>query len=764
MSLLANNEQSQKGYLLITVVVTLFILAAIVLLINREGSVNVSMVGAQQQMSSVQNVTQAGMQHAIWLANNSNCSAYSLPKTSFGEHSYTATYSPASGSPVSIVTNGILASGLSHVSQRDSVPIYQPKKEVILQPDPATGKDTHIYQWKSTWNYGTDPNLSVDGSTDSIDRPLISFDLSSIPVGVKVISASLDLHSNSNSWGSTSVDVLRVTRDWAEGSAKGGNGSGANWNEAKTGTNWSNSGGDFYPTIMTSATTPGAVGWVSWDMTQLVDDWVNKRIANYGVMLRTTGYFKGAQFDSSDAVNPAGRPKLTITFACECGKVCDGPPIPSSCNADYLANTKISEFSTSGYGSTVQKDLDYIPEDVSFFGIKAPAGGAWISVDRSSSTIYLNDMAGSVLSSASGTGSMGGVAYVSSGTWAGHLAVSDFSNDDVRFYNKDGVVVASFSLSGYMVGTPSGAAFIKNTNAGIYNDHLAITDRPKNLIYIANQAGILKTTLDLSAYASGLTDVAHIPNSDKLLVLDETRKVYILNMDGSKSGEYDISSYGTSGTVGLAINPLTCDHVIGDDGVDKVISLNTSNVGAGSSVMLSSHTDTFLRGGSSTNYGNSDAIMSGRDNGGPLFYGLMGFDVSSLPAGASISAARLRLYQFTSKKSGHLTIGVHRIDQDWTEAGANWTTTNGTTAWSGGVGGTYTNPSVSSTDVSIGSYTWYEWDLTTLVQEWVDGVSPNYGLQLIYENANGGENVSFASKEHADSSLRPQLLIDYTAP
>lgn len=756
--------RSQQGYLLITVVVTLFILSAIVLLLNRESSINMSLVRSQQQADTVRYVAEAGMQHAIVLANSSNCTGYSLTNKNFGEHSYSATFSPVSGSPVSITTKGSLVNGLSRDLQRDGVLVYQKSQYLKLQLGPTQGKDTHIYKWKPTWNFGADPNLVVSGEPDSIENSLLQFDLSAIPVGVKVISAELALYSNSKSWGSTIVDVHRITRGWVEGIANGGNGSGANWTEADTGTTWSVNGGDFASFVSASATTLGDVGWVSWDITNLVTSWVSGSVANHGLLIRATELYKGAQFDSREASSAGLRPKLTIIYACECGKVC-GAPAPVVCNADFLADTLVSEFPTTTYGSGVQKDLDYIPTGDKFLGKSIPSDGAWISVDRSAALIYLTDMTGSLLSSSAGTSSMGGIAYIASGTWAGHIAVSDFGHDDVRFYDSAGTEVGSFSLSGFMVGTPSGAAFIDVTTSGIYDSHLAITDRPKNLVYIADQVGILKTTLDLSAYASGLTDVAHIPNSDKLLVLDENKKVYIIAMDGSKTGEYDVSSFSTSGTVGLAINPLTCDHVIGDDGVDKVISLNVNNPGTGSvTTSIASAADTFLRGGSSTNFGSDDAIKSGRDNGGPLFYGLLKFDVASIPASAVISSAKLRLYQFSSKKSGNMSVGVHRIDQAWTENEADWSTADGSTAWSVGVGGTYSSPAVSNTDISIGSYTWYEWDVTPLMQEWVDGIAPNFGIELIHGSVNAGTNVSFASKEHADTSLHPQLLIEYTSP
>ena len=57
-----------------------------------------------------------------------------------------------------------------------------------------------------------------------------------------------------------------------------------------------------------------------------------------------------------------------------------------------------------------------------------------------------------------------------------------------------------------------------------------------------------------------------------------------------------------------------------------------------------------------------------------------------------------------------------------------------------------------------------EWDLTSVVQQWVDGTA-NHGV-LIRDTEEGtdGEEVRYASKEHADSALHPTLQVDYTDP
>ncbi len=542
----------EQGYVLITVVMTLFIVAAIALLLNRESAMSSNMTGSEIQVDQASYVAEAGFNHALWQTQNSNCTGYPNPITeNFAAHSYTASVTPTQGSPVSISATGTLSIGTSRSMTRAGIAVYQPPAPTVVLQAGAEGNDTYISNRLApnvNSNYGNNPKLRV-GTGDT--NALLKFDITSIPAGAKVISAQLALHFESaDSIGSPEMSVHKATRPWLETETT--------WNIFATGQNWTNPGGDYDANVEAVTTITGAPAtWYTWDVTEMVHGWVTGT-TNDGLMVRVySGNAINARFSSSDGTTATNHPKLTITYACECGVDCTPPPPPPSCDADFIPDTKISEYDTDPYGSSVIKDLTFMPEGVTFFGATVPAGGAWLSVDATDRTFYLNDITGTLLSNAPGSTGMGGVAYVSSGTWAGHIAASDFNNDDVRYYDKDGAMAGSFSLSGFGVGTPSGAAFIQTTITGTYDAHLAITDRSKNLVYITDQAGTLKTSLNLNAYASGLTDAAHIPNSDKLLVLDENKK-----------------AYSTSGTVGLAINPLTCDHVIGDDLEDKVIALN----------------------------------------------------------------------------------------------------------------------------------------------------------------------------------------------
>lgn len=312
--------------MLITVIVTLFIIASLSQLLNRESSMQVSMSASETHLTEARYVAEAGMQHALWQSNHAGCTGYPSSVTNnFGTNNYTVSVSPSSGSPVSISSTSTLATGESISLSRDNIKIFQTPNILSLQPDSTSAKDTHIYEFKPTFNYSNNVNLIVSAVAGKNEHSLIQFNLSSIPTDHTISSAKLELYENTGVWNSTTVNVHRVTTNWNEANS--------NWTEANTSNNWITNGGDFDSKISATTTTTGALGVVNWDITALVESWVNGGVANYGLLLRTTLTGEGAQFSSSNTPIAANRPKLTITYKCECGKVCGAAPF--ICNGNY---------------------------------------------------------------------------------------------------------------------------------------------------------------------------------------------------------------------------------------------------------------------------------------------------------------------------------------------------------------------------------------------------------------------------------------------
>jgi uncharacterized repeat protein (TIGR01451 family) len=129
------------------------------------------------------------------------------------------------------------------------------------------------------------------------------------------------------------------------------------------------------------------------------------------------------------------------------------------------------------------------------------------------------------------------------------------------------------------------------------------------------------------------------------------------------------------------------------------------------------------------------------------------FDLSQIPAHTPIAHATLHLhltasYDFPDQSR---TITIYRLSSAWSEASVTW---NGTP----GIAEAY-----GSATVTHGDRRWYDFDVTGLVQGWVNGTWPNYGLAIRGPEHSGADSSwrSFDTREQP--GYVPNITITYTA-
>jgi hypothetical protein len=177
-------------------------------------------------------------------------------------------------------------------------------------------------------------------------------------------------------------------------------------------------------------------------------------------------------------------------------------------------------------------------------------------------------------------------------------------------------------------------------------------------------------------------------------------------------------------------------------------------------------------------------FIAGTTERGLVRRGLLEFDLSSIPAGATVNSATLTLFvdQVTVVNPGPVSVELHRSLGDWGEgtsnAGVNsgmgvpattndatWIHTRFNTAFWTTAGGDFAPDVSAATTVSgVGSYSWSSAGLVADVQSWMSGTSPNFGWEVL-----GGEHASgtakrIVSREGAIASQQPVLAVDYTVP
>lgn len=151
--------------------------------------------------------------------------------------------------------------------------------------------DSRILKIVPNQNFGSEGLLAtynnMDGFGDNEQHSLLKFDLSSIPKGANITSATLLLSKRNDGYVSNGVAsyVFRVITDWTE--------SKVTWNKPTNTTSWTNLGGDFVgmtgaynsnPYAMNTDNPAGAT--LDWNVTSLVSEWESGAVANDGLLLR----------------------------------------------------------------------------------------------------------------------------------------------------------------------------------------------------------------------------------------------------------------------------------------------------------------------------------------------------------------------------------------------------------------------------------------------------------------------------------------------
>lgn len=160
-------------------------------------------------------------------------------------------------------------------------------------------------------------------------------------------------------------------------------------------------------------------------------------------------------------------------------------------------------------------------------------------------------------------------------------------------------------------------------------------------------------------------------------------------------------------------------------------------------------------------------------------------DTGLLPQ--EIGSATLEVYQLDTATTGVLDVSLQAVGRDWVEGtgvlndrpgngaswtkstpgnpGVNWTTVGGdyntTLDFGNGPNGIIDTDTLTPT----GAEQFHSYDVTSVVTGWLSGVFPNNGFGFVPDaGANLFQNYQFASKENADASLQPRLVIETQAP
>jgi hypothetical protein len=145
------------------------------------------------------------------------------------------------------------------------------------------------------------------------------------------------------------------------------------------------------------------------------------------------------------------------------------------------------------------------------------------------------------------------------------------------------------------------------------------------------------------------------------------------------------------------------------------------------------------------------------------------WDLSAIPKGATIHSATLSAYMSGTEDDGgdaNYDILVHRImNHNPSISACTWNTFDGVHSWSGGADGGGADLAPAESSVVVGMSVGYRnWNVSQMVQEWVNDPLTNYGLMLSPDSsASSDSNRFFRSTEYSAPDQRPKLTVTYSS-
>ena len=128
-------------------------------------------------------------------------------------------------------------------------------------------------------------------------RCVYHFDLSSIPGGSTIDSATAWFYVTGADSGGP-VEVYRITASWASCCV-----------------NWTNTGSAYDSATVHGTFSPSATGWVSVDLTSLVQGWVDGTWPNHGVMFISTSTDTESKYTSKEWSTASERPCMEVLWS-----------------------------------------------------------------------------------------------------------------------------------------------------------------------------------------------------------------------------------------------------------------------------------------------------------------------------------------------------------------------------------------------------------------------------------------------------------------
>ena len=276
--------------------------------------------------------------------------ALGLPSGNYTVDRVTLDTSPVLSRSVSSASDGIIsfdlpaggfpppAGYLSWLTPPGETPL-SPNVTAFVNYNPvssAVTQDTYIYAQSPLSSYEGRSNLNVGIASDLPEQnTLIRFTLTSqvLPQDSYIIAAALSLETKSTTnTRPLIVEAYQLNRSWQAAYAS--------WWRPTLGELWTLSGAEDVPNDRDGTPTDRRFVGIgdrrfTWDVSDLVQSWLNGTHPNYGVVLRGMGTFNYYSLGSANSPELGQRPRLIIVYA-------NTPPTPTATPTPTITPTSTS--------------------------------------------------------------------------------------------------------------------------------------------------------------------------------------------------------------------------------------------------------------------------------------------------------------------------------------------------------------------------------------------------------------------------------------
>ncbi len=140
---------------------------------------------------------------------------------------------------------------------------------------------------------------------------------------------------------------------------------------------------------------------------------------------------------------------------------------------------------------------------------------------------------------------------------------------------------------------------------------------------------------------------------------------------------------------------------------------------------------------------------------------LVGFDLSALPSDIVVVEAYLQMYARAESSVTPLEVTSHLVLRPWQADAVTWLTATQTQAWAApGCQDPRDRLDPPNDREILHGSGWWQFNVRSAVQQWVDQRSANHGL-LLESSEDTSATYRFTSTRHADTRTYPVLIVSY---